>query len=184
MATVLCALPRAGLGNQLFPRMKAVVFAQLNQLTAHVCGYHQLKWGPYLRGEKNKRDYRSFFTFERGLLEDVLVRAWVAAPGRRVLREPEVRRTAVERGDRYVFGEIPHWSDYFAGLKEHRVLARGLLRNMVRPHLLAKLESSPDPWWACTSEWGTIASSRLAKTSPKSEACARRSPTSSRSSKG
>ena len=60
MGKVICKLPRAGLGNQLFPLLKAYTFAQLNDLPVIVINYHQIKVGPWLRREKNKRYYDEY----------------------------------------------------------------------------------------------------------------------------
>ena len=54
MGIVICKIPKAGLGNQLFPIMRAYTFAHLNQLPILVYNYHQVKIGPWLRGEKSK----------------------------------------------------------------------------------------------------------------------------------
>ncbi len=67
MSVVVCKLPKAGLGNQLFPLMHAFVFAKLNNLPVIVTGYHQLKIGPYIRREKNKRQYKGYFTFQKNI---------------------------------------------------------------------------------------------------------------------
>ena len=67
MGMVVCKLPSAGLGNQLFPLMHAMVFAELNNLPLTVTGYHRIKIGPYLRGEKSKRSYKGYFKFQKSL---------------------------------------------------------------------------------------------------------------------
>ena len=69
MNKIVCKLPKAGLGNQLFPLMKAYTFAYLNKLPVIVTGYHQLKIGPYVRGEKTKRKYSGFFIFQKNIPE-------------------------------------------------------------------------------------------------------------------
>jgi hypothetical protein len=40
MSVVICKLPKAGLGNQLFPLMRAYTFAHLNNLPGMVPGSH------------------------------------------------------------------------------------------------------------------------------------------------
>ncbi len=40
---VICKLPKAGLGNQLFPLLKGYVFARLNHLPILVVGFNYLK---------------------------------------------------------------------------------------------------------------------------------------------
>src|SRR5665647_589640 len=68
MSIVICKLPKAGLGNQLFPLMRAYTFAHLNQLPVIVTHYQQLKIGPWLRGEKTKRNYNGFLTFQKNII--------------------------------------------------------------------------------------------------------------------
>lgn len=118
MSIVICKLPKAGLGNQLFPLMKAYVFARLNNLPVIVVGYHQLKIGVYLRNEKTKRNYNNYFIFQKGLIGESLdkLKAKKWADGK---REPALNKEATLEKS-YVFGDIPHWSDYFAQLRDHR----------------------------------------------------------------
>jgi len=68
MSRVVCILPKAGLGNQLFPLLNALVFGKLNDLPVTIIGYHHLKIGPYLRKEKIKRRYRGYFRFQKSVL--------------------------------------------------------------------------------------------------------------------
>ena len=65
MSLVVCKVPKAGLGNQLFPVMKAHVFGSLNHQPVVVIGYNQIKPGPYLRREKSKRKYAGSFTYQK-----------------------------------------------------------------------------------------------------------------------
>jgi hypothetical protein len=71
MGIVICKLPKAGLGNQLFPLMKAYVFAHINHLPVTIVNYRQLRLGPWLRGEKNKRIYNGFFIFEKNFIQQL-----------------------------------------------------------------------------------------------------------------
>lgn len=69
---VVCKLAKAGLGNQLFPLLEALIFADINNLPVKVIGYHQFKMGPYLRGEKSKHKYTGYFTFQRNFFAEKL----------------------------------------------------------------------------------------------------------------
>ncbi len=145
MSAVVCSLPKAGLGNQLFSLMKALAFAQLNAVPAHVTGYHQIKLGPYLRNEKNKRRYGDFFTFEKSIICDSLVRMWMEFPGREIVNEPPLEVMRLERRALYVFSQIPHWGNLFDGLREYRPLVRRLLSAVVKPQVHARLEQLTRP---------------------------------------
>ncbi|HVU57444.1 MAG TPA: hypothetical protein VHD83_20415 [Puia sp.] len=143
MSVVICKLPRAGLGNQLFPLLKAAVFARLNELPLIVTGYNQFKIGPYLRGEKIKRNYRGYFLFEKGLLGEQVdqFRIWRSRGDEdRVEPTVEVLPAAAREGKRFIFSEIPHWSDHFAGLREHRQLTLEIFEEMVCEGIKRKAE--------------------------------------------
>ena len=143
MSVVICKLPRAGLGNQLFPLVKAAVFAELNKMPLMVSGYNQFKIGPYLRGEKVKRSYRGYFNFQRSLARAEFDRlSLFRYRDHGEVPEPPVGRLpeGAGSGRKFIFSSIPHWSDYFAGLKEHRGLAILLLRKMIRKDILQRVE--------------------------------------------
>jgi hypothetical protein len=148
MSVVICRLPKAGLGNQLFPLVKAAVFAELNEIPLIVTGYNQFRIGPYLRGEKVKRNYRNYFNFQKNSLAALFEKfsLW-RYRGYPEVAEPPIERLANDRlsGKKFIFSSIPHWSDYFAGLKEHRDLAISLFRKMVRGTILSQAEARQAP---------------------------------------
>jgi hypothetical protein len=149
MSVVICKLPRAGLGNQLFPLVKAAVFAELNELPLIVSGYNQFRIGPYLRGEKTKRNYRGVFSFrKKGLaaLSDQF--SLFRYRHYREIMEPAIGRLPAEPSSnrKFIFSAIPHWSDYFAGLKENRDLAISFFRGMLQKNILLQTELLPAPF--------------------------------------
>lgn len=137
MSAVICKLPRAGLGNQLFPLMHAAVFASLNKLPLLVTGYRQLKLGPYLRGEKSKRYYVGYFNFEKGLLTAWQEKWKAAALQKRLdtIEEPALSKLSPGEltGKVFVFEEMTTYHDYFGRLKPHRELALQLFYQMLSP---------------------------------------------------
>lgn len=144
MIFVVCKLPKAGLGNQLFPLMKALVFARLNGVSASVIGYHQVKLGPYIRGERSKRNYLGYFTFEKTLFAETWDRIrinFLSRTGYRVIEEPDL--TVIDRSHNaiYVFSRMPHWTDYFAQLKDFRPLVIELFWDAIRPSIIQQLGS-------------------------------------------
>jgi Glycosyl transferase family 11 len=148
MSVVICKLPKAGLGNQLFPLVKAAVFAELNGIPLIVSGYKQFRIGPYLRGEKVKRSYGGYFNFQKNSLTAIFDRfsLWRYRNHREVV-EPPLKRFPASgvAGKKFIFSSIPHWSDYFAGLKEHRDLAISVFRRMVRATILSQVETMQSP---------------------------------------
>lgn len=147
MSVVVCRLPKTGLGNQLFPLMKAHVFAHLNDLPVVVTGYHQLKIGPYLRGEKSKRNYNNYFTFQKNILAEQIDN-YKTKPGRfkQVVKEPSLGKITAEKGVLYEFAEIPNWDDYFVGLKTHRQLVRKLFYSIVSKSILNEASKLQAPY--------------------------------------
>jgi hypothetical protein len=146
MNKVLCILPKAGLGNQLFPLLRAAVFAKLHGLPLTVTGYRQTRIGPWLRGEKNKRSYRHLFDFERPLLT-----AWVeqrrvgmSLKKNTVVKEPGMGY-AVKQQEQYLFAGMPHWEDYFGDLKTHREMVKECLYEMLDPGVLKELYPQQPP---------------------------------------
>ena len=147
MSEVVCKLPRAGLGNQLFPLMKAYTFGYLNKLPVTVIGYHQFKIGPYLRREKTKRRYRGFFVFQKNMLAERLDSLRVLNKKFEMIAEPPVHvmNEANATKKRYLFREIPHWDHYFDGLKEHRQLVIELFWKMLSGSVKKKIQALQSP---------------------------------------
>lgn len=147
MSFVVCKLPKAGLGNQLFPLLRAHVFAHLNQLPIVVIGYHQLKIGPYLRRERSKRSYSSIFTFRKNVFGELFDRLRV----KRILRnkklviDPILRIETFNSKEVFLFNRTPHWSNYFEYLNAHRELVIKLFWNLVRSNVIRKIESLEKP---------------------------------------
>lgn len=143
---VVCKLPQAGLGNQLFPLMKAHLFAHLNKLPVVVTGYHQLKIGPYLRREKTKRRYNNYFSFQKNILGEQLDK-WRTKEGRfnSLVKEPSVNLAADNSSSLYQYSEIPHWSNYFNELKDHRELVSRLLFSIINDSIKEELNKLPAP---------------------------------------
>lgn len=149
MSIVHCKLPRAGLGNQLFPLMKACVFAHINQLPLIVTNYHQVKVGVYLRGEKSKRNYRHCFRFQKNVTGALLdkTNVFIKSKTFTLVEEPSLDAIpgSTQKKMIYRFGAIPHWGDYFQGLKEQRQLVIDLFQQLLLPGVKRELENLEAP---------------------------------------
>ena len=144
MSIVICKLPKAGLGNQLFPLLKAYTFGSLNRLPVFVTDYSQVKIGPYLRKEKSKRSYRGYFKFEKSWIAEQLDKWKVKKYSAQLVPEPAIRVFNTDSAKTgYLFSEIPHWSDYFNGLKDHRDLVIRLFFELLSPAILAAADKQP-----------------------------------------
>lgn len=149
MSVVHCKLPAAGLGNQLFPLMKACVFANINDLPLIVTNYHQIKIGPYLRREKSKRKYNHYFAFQKPVLAESFekLRIYFKSKSHEIIEDSAlaVVREAGKRNIIYRYGNIPHWSNYFEGLKEHRQLVIRLFKELITPEILHQADRQQSP---------------------------------------
>jgi hypothetical protein len=149
VSVVVCKLPKAGLGNQLFPLIHALIFSKLNGLPVMITGYHTLKLGPWLRGEKSKRQYRGFFTFEKSWLGEALDRQKVRRFLDRLeqVAEPDViKLSAPELENKvFVFQETGDYHDYFARLKDHRQEVIATLYSIIDPAIIEELNSKEAP---------------------------------------
>ncbi len=148
MTRVHCKVPKSGLGNQLFPIIKAHVFGALNNLPVVVTGYRQFKIGPYLRGEKSKRNYSNYFRFQKNI-----VLAWFEQQSIQSLTkqgltaEPPVvhLKEADKKKGVYLFSEHPHYHDYFSGLRENRDEAQRQLNNVLRKEIVEQVALKKPP---------------------------------------
>ena len=148
MSVVVCKLPKAGLGNQLFPLMKAYTFAYLNNLPVIVTNYHQVKIGPYLRREKTKRNYKGFFKFQKNILSAQWDEWTLKKYRNRQVIEPLVQHLDIKdiSNDSYIFSAMPHWDHYFDELKEYRQLVIELFWKLISNDIQKKIRKQPEPY--------------------------------------
>ena len=146
---VVALLPGAGLGNLLFVWAKAMLFAHLNGLPLRTIGWGRMKVGPWLRGEKSKRIYGGFFKNDTTVFESWWLRSKLKITASdRNKYNLKVREHAPEELNRcefVVFNQIPSWSDFFEGIKEHRIFVRTALFEMLHPAMREKLERHEAP---------------------------------------
>lgn len=141
-------MPKAGLGNQLFPLMKAVVFQQIMQVPLMVTNYYQFALGPYLRGEKSKRRYHNYFTFQKNLFG-----AWINTlklafyNNHQIVDEPSLNEEfgQADYNKMYIYSAIPHWTDYFKELKDHRQTVLQSFFKLLSPNILKSVNEQPIP---------------------------------------
>ncbi|HUR09950.1 MAG TPA: alpha-1,2-fucosyltransferase [Flavitalea sp.] len=141
-----CHLPKAGLGNQLFPLLSAYTFGYLNNLPVKVTGYHQFKIGPYLRGEKIKRNYSNYFRFQKSILGEAIDRIQLQTKGWQKQEEPLLE--VVEKGfvnQLYYFSAIPHWRELFLRVRQHRDIIIRLFYDLLSSDIKKRLEQQEVP---------------------------------------
>lgn len=148
MTTVHCKVPKSGLGNQLFPIVKAHVFGALNNLPVVVSGYRQFKLGPYLRREKSKRNYSNYFNFQKNIIAGWFEQQSIRSLTKKgLVTEPKVVRLSEgeKKNGVYLFSEHPHYHDYFIGLRENREEARTQFYRILRKEIVEDVASKKPP---------------------------------------
>lgn len=139
---VYANLPRAGLGNMLFVWARALVFAHLNNLPLYTSSWTHPKIGPLLRRERHTRLYWGYFESREVLKSWQRLGLWRLA---RIDESPLEQLSRLQDHTLYVFSTIPHWDDYFVGLKPHRELIRERLLGMVSAKTRRRLASQARP---------------------------------------
>ena len=148
MSLVLCKIPKAGLGNQLFPIMKAFVFGNLNQLPVIIIGYNQIKTGPYLRREKSKRKYFGAFKFQKNFFGEWIDQLRLTRySGLARTEEPPLITfpTKTDADSIFIFSALPDYHDFFSGLNQHRELVKQLLYESLHPRVRERLYKLQPP---------------------------------------
>lgn len=145
-------LPNAGLGNMLLVWANAIAFAHINDFQVIAPNWRSLKIGPYLRREKNKRYYGNLFSNYQYMHQ---WNYWITNFNRKaVFHNPNL--SVIELDERrslgldyclylFVFDLIPHWSDYFVGLKNHSTVIKEKLIASIRPKIFEAIEQRPSP---------------------------------------
>ena len=149
MSIVVCKLPRAGLGNQLFPLLNAAIFSQLNNIPLIVTGYHYFKIGPYLRKEKSKRKYNDYFTFQKSVATEALdlLKIYLLKKKLKAVYESPVAQLDKNElhGKIFFFEKLPRYHDYFIHLKDHRKEVKKILQSLLKPWIFEKVEKAEKP---------------------------------------
>lgn len=144
-ACAYAKLPRAGFGNKLLVWARALVFAHLNDIPLYVSSWAEIHIGPFLRNEKNKRQYWGYFNHRNrpGFLKKLLFLCWFEK-----IHEPAIVK--YEYPDHpntlYLFERTPSWDDYFRDIRGHRDLIKSAFYEIVASRYLGILESKKPPF--------------------------------------
>lgn len=111
-------LPSAGLGNKLFSWASGVVFAHVNNCSHYIIGMTRVHLGPFLRNERRKRFYFGYFKNEIILLP--ILNYFQRSYNK---KQAECEQIVSGNGN-FIFSEIPHWSNSFIILNNHRELIK------------------------------------------------------------
>jgi hypothetical protein len=145
---VSTSLPHAGLGNMLLVWARAVVFAELNSLPLIAPNWQSIHIGPWLRKERCKRYYGSFFSAEK------YQNRWIFAISGIINEVPITYNPPIEKinletigvvSQVFLFDKMPPWDDYFKDLKEHHALVKEKLYGDIHKDLLNQILQKPSP---------------------------------------
>lgn len=140
---VLCRLPVAGLGNQLLVWAKALVFAETHGLEMIHSGWSRPSRTRVTRILSGNETWLSKIhpsPIARRIYYH-LAQSWRC----REIVEPLPSWQPKAEGQAIVFDKVPHWEDYFAGLREHRDLLISALPHILRPGIQAAAAALPPP---------------------------------------
>jgi hypothetical protein len=148
---VATRLPHAGLGNMLLVWARAVVFSELNSLPMIAPNWNALHIGPWLRGERCKRYYGSFFS-DRSYKTQLQYIVSSIGTKKYIHYNPMIEKID-QNSDEFesdgqhifMFDEMPPWNDYFQDLKKYQLLVKQRLYSDIHPSLLEKILSLPAP---------------------------------------
>jgi len=133
-SAVYARLPRGGLGNKLLVWARALVFARHYGLPLYVSSWADIKIGPYLRGERSKRQYWGYF--EDSSVPSLL-RRFMFSHLYDIHHEPDLEGCQLAElrkiSQLYLYDTVPSWRDYFKGLRGHEVFVSSAFNSMLRP---------------------------------------------------
>jgi len=144
MSVVICKLPKAGIGNQLFPLMHSIIFAEINNLPLIITGYYQLKIGPFIRREKTKRNYLGYYNFQKNIgyyIIDLLKIEYFKLRFEQI-HEPSISSKKHTENKVYVFHKLPSISDYFIHLRNYRTLTINSFWSILHPGIIKMINNN------------------------------------------
>jgi Glycosyl transferase family 11 len=144
-------LPYAGLGNMMLVWARAITFAELNSLSMVAPSWQSFHIGPWLRKERCKRYYGSFFSTVdyENKLKFLCYSAFqkTTIHSNPSLNNIDLNSSEFICGNRHVFlfDRMPPWNDYFQDLKNHQPLVKEKLYRDIHPNLLSRILQKPAP---------------------------------------
>lgn len=149
MSYVVCKLSKAGLGNQLFPLLHAMVFAKINNLPIVITGYNHVKIGPYLRKEKSKRNYTGYFNFQKNIFFEFIDRfkLFLISSNYQKINEPIIEVLPANDLDKkiFIFQAMPTYHDYFGKLMQYRLLVKEIFSLILKDNIKKRIATHPNP---------------------------------------
>ncbi len=143
---VIAQLPNAGLGNKMFVWARALIHSKQKNCVLLTFGFNRIHIGPFLRIQKVKRFYLGQFKFNLNLLDlfDYSVKKLFSSKYYEPL--PAINDS---KDGLFVFSKVPHWSDYFGIIRDHRELIKKEFPKLLSKRVSNKLKKIPAPVIAC-----------------------------------
>lgn len=116
---VYCKIPKGGLGNKLFVISHALIFRKLTGSKIYFIKHFELKIGPYIRNEKNKRRYQNYFSFKSYYFS---ASYWLLKK-ENIITEP-IFNSNYNGHENFIFKELPHWTSFFEKIRPYRDLCK------------------------------------------------------------
>jgi hypothetical protein len=134
---VISVLPKAGLGNKLFSWASGVVFSDVNNCPHFICGLTKFHPMTIIRGDRSKRLYFGYFKNEKLLY-------FYPRSNAKNLSQKQANKKVSLSGPA-LFSEIPHWSDRFHLLRDHRKLIVERFWNTLTKRIKKRIEGHDIP---------------------------------------
>jgi len=132
---VISKLPDAGLGNKLFTWGHGVVFAHKNGLEHYSIGWTKINIGPILRRETSFRFYRNYFK-STNLLSKIMFLFLKLTKNSVKQSYSNCQKIEIKHDNNiFIFYEVPHWNEFFKGLRENQELIVNTFFKSLRPNI-------------------------------------------------
>ena len=127
--------------------MNGILYAKLNLIDYKYISYNFFTIGPYLRFEKSKRKYSSFFIFNTNLLQIFFILCFFyLIPKKYLIYNPTNNNINQNSINIFLFNKPAHWSDYFFILNNHRKLVIELFFNILTDEIKNKFYELATPY--------------------------------------
>lgn len=133
--------------NLLFSWAKAEIFAEEHHLNMHTFGWGAFHIGPWIRGERVKRYYKSYFKSTFSLNVFLRYRITLIASPNKIMLNPQREDSITAQTQFIAFSSIPLYKEgrYFVDIQMHRNLIKKRLFDLVKPHHIATLQELQSP---------------------------------------
>ncbi|HBY61296.1 MAG TPA: hypothetical protein DEH78_15860 [Solibacterales bacterium] len=133
-------LPRAGLGNKLFPWARCLVFSRTHDVPMLATSWSQFSIGPLLRGQQDWRTYHNLFRNGEGDIGG-LRRLWILNRAASVA-EPEGGVSVLPEPGRAALVTFSGMGKHFGPLYGHHQKLGAALRALTRPPWVARADAA------------------------------------------